>query len=161
MKTRNDFVSNSSSSSFILQFSDNGACIDKQFMKMLHYINYFNLHGCCKSKAHFEELKIRAENAFGPGCISDQYYDDNYIYITCSKQNLSKDSDCTEQITVIKDILSLKDSRFSCSCGSDGEYDLSRAAQFATLFEVKYKNITVEADDHFYYCTIRGTDLDF
>ena len=157
MKIRTDYVSNSSSSSFIVNFSDNGACIDHQFMAMLKHLRYVSVRGNCETKEQCDALKERAKSIFGSDCISD-WDDDNSIYVELDGKSIDKESDA--QIELIRDILALKDSNMNCNGGDDYGEEAAETIQLATLMEARYKPIEIEGDDHCDYSSIRGTEFD-
>ncbi len=157
MKIRTDYVSNSSSSSFIVNFSDNGACIDHQFMAMLKHLRYVSVRGNCETKEQCDALKERVKSIFGSNCISD-WDDDNSIYVELDRKSIDKESDA--QIELIKDILALKDSNMNCNGGDDYGEEAAETIQLATLMEARYKPVEIEGDDHCDYTSIRGTEFD-
>ena len=157
MKVRTDYVSNSSSSSFIIDFSDRGACIDHQFMAMLKHLRYVSVRGNCETKEQCDALKERAKSIFGSDCTGD-WCDDNSIYVELDSKSIDKESDA--QIELIRDILSLKDSNMNCNGGYDYGEEAAETIQLATLLESRYKSIEISGDDHCEYTSIRGTDLD-
>jgi hypothetical protein len=158
MKIRSDYVSNSSSSSFIIDFSDKGACIDHQFMALLKHFNSVTVRGTCETKGQCDELKERARSLFGLGCIDEWIDEDECIWVELDSKNIDKESDA--QIALIKDILSFKDSNMNCNGGDDYGSEAADAIQLATLLESRYKSIEISGDDHCDYTSIRGTDLD-
>lgn len=159
MKLRSDYVSNSSSSSFIITFNDGGKCIDEKFMEILKHCNTINVRGNCKDKAQYEEFKGRIVAEFGNKCLDEGWPDDEpEICVYADKKCIKPDNE--NQIEIIKDILALKNSGFYCGCGEDFGDDLANAIQIATILEFKYKDIAIASDDHLDYNSIRGTDLD-
>ena len=158
MKIRSDYVSNSSSSSFIIDFSDKGACIDHRFMVLLKHFNSATVRGTCETKEQCDELKERARSLFGSDCIDEWIDDDKCIWVELNHNDMDKESDA--QIELIQDILSLKDSNMNCNGGDDYGSEASDAIQLATLLESRYKSIEISGDDHCDYTSIRGTDLD-
>ena len=157
MKIRSDYVSNSSSSSFIVNFSDNGACIDHQFMAMLKHLRYVSMRGNCETKEQCDALKERVKSIFGSDCISD-WDDDNSIYVELDKESIDKESDA--QIELIRDILALKHSNMNCNGGDDYGEEAAETIQLATLMEARYKPVEIEGEDHCDYTSIRGTEFD-
>ena len=158
MKIRSDYVSNSSSSSFIIDFSDRGACIDHQFMSLLRHFNGVTLRGTCETKEQCDELKERARSLFGLDCIEEWTDEDNLIWVNLDDENIDGESDA--QIELVKDILSLADSSINCNGGDDYGSEAADAIKIATLLESRYKSIEISGDDHCDYTSIRGTDLD-
>lgn len=160
MKIRSDYVSNSSSSSFIINFNDKGKCIDKKFMEILKRCNTISVRGNCKDKAQYDEFKGRIIAEFGKKCLDEGWCDDDEpdICIYTDKKNIKPDNE--KQIEIIRDILALRNPCFDCGCGDDFGEDLANAIQTATVLEFKYKDIEIEGDDHLDYCSIRGTELD-
>ena len=158
MKIRIDYVSNSSSSSFIVNFSDNGACIDHQFMAMLKHFNSVTVRGTCETKEQCDELKERARSLFGLGCIDEWIDEDECIWVGLDDENIDKESDA--QIALIKDILALKHSNMNCNGGDDYGSEAADAIKLATLLESRYKPVEIEGEDHCDYTSIRGTEFD-
>ena len=157
MKTRNDYVSNSSSCSFIINFDDNGACIDKGFMMFLKQLKSFSVSGQCKNREQFEEIQSHAVNAFGSGSDTSS---DNDFYISIDVNRDELDIDNAAQTEAIKEIIALEDSSFYCYGGYDDFDIMVKTTQIATLLESRYKQISIQGDDHFEYDSIRGTELD-
>ena len=157
MKIRSDYVSNSSSSSFIIDFDDKGACIDEGFMKLLKHINGIILRCHCTSKKQLKELEEKAKTVFGPKVDLWTYEDELDFEVSIDSEYISEND---KQIDFIRDILQKKNGSIYCQCGDDFGEDLSNAVQVATILETRYKQISVSGDDHFDYSSIRGSDLD-
>ena len=160
MKIRNDYVSNSSSSSFIIEFTDKGACIDKHFVALLKCFRSVTVHGNCESKEQCDELKGRARVLFGDKCITDWNSDDddNCIWLELDEEDIDEGND--SQIDLIREVLALNGSNMNCNGGDDFGDEAARAIQIATLLEARYKPIEISGEDHCDYTTIRGTNLD-
>ena len=160
MKIRSDYVSNSSSSSFIIDFRDDkGACIDEGFMKLLKHINGIILRCHCASKEQLKELEEKAKTVFGPKVDLWTYEDELDFEVSVdSKQIMAEDG--YGQMNFIRLILQNENGSIYCQCGDDYGEDLSNAVQVATILETRYKQIEISGDDHFDYNSIRGTDLD-
>ena len=156
MKIRSDYVSNSSSSSFIIDFEDKGACIDKVFMNLLKHLNGIILSCVLESKDELKEFEDKAILAFGPK-VDVWKYDDLDLRVSIDSKYILEDD---KQIDYIKDVLQKKNCSIYCQCGDDWGEDLTNAIQVATILEMKYKQICVSGDDHFDYNSIRGTNLD-
>ena len=161
MKIRSDYVSNSSSSSFIINFDDNGACMDDGFMRLLSHVEGIWLRGHCKSIEQMKELAERAKVVFSGESEPEVWADEDEmdIEVTVKSRNLMVEN-ADGQIKFIKEIIDLENSGFYAQCGDDWGDDLCNAVQIATLIESKYKNVSIDGDDHFDYTSIRDTDLD-
>ena len=159
MKIRSDYVSNSSSSSFIIDFEDKGACIDEGFMKLLKHINGIILRCHCASKEQLKEFEEKAKTVFGPKVDLWTYEDDLYFEVSVNSEHIMAE-DCYGQMNFIRLILQNENGSIYCQCGDDFGEDLSNAVQIATILETRYKQISVSGDDHFDYNSIRGSDLD-
>ena len=159
MKIRSDYVSNSSSSSFIIDFEDKGACIDEGFMKLLKHLNEIIFSGTCESLEQLKELREKANALFDNRIDDCSDEDDLYFSFSISTEYIMGD-DADRQIDFIKQVLQLKNGQIYVSAGEDYGYELTRAVQIATMLEMKYKQIEISSEDHFEYDTIRGTDLD-
>ena len=159
MKIRSDYVSNSSSSSFIIDFKDNGACIDETFMALIKHLNEIRISGTCETIEQLKELKEKADALFGPKIDdwSDEY--DLYFSFSISTIYIMGD-DADQQIDFIKHVLQLKNGKMYVEAGDDYGSELTRAVQIATMLETKYRQIEISGDDHFDYRSIRGSDLD-
>ena len=160
MKIRSDYVSNSSSSSFIIDFEDKGACIDEGFMKLLKHVNGIILRCHCASKEQLKEFEEKAKNVFNPKVDIWTYNDDLDFEVSVDNRYIMAE-DGYGQMNFIRLILQNENGSIYCQCGDDFGEDLSNAVQVATILETRYKQISVSGDDHFDYNSIRGSDLDF
>ena len=159
MKIRTDYVSNSSSSSFIIDFEDNGACIDETFMSLVKHLKGIRVSGNCETIEQLKELRERADTLFGPKI--DDWSDEDDLYFSFSISTIYIMGEyAAEQIDFIKNVLQLKNGQMYVDAGDDYGYELTRATQIATMLEAKYKQIEISGEDHFDYESIRGTDLD-
>lgn len=159
MKIRQDYVSNSSSSSFIISFDDGGACIDKYFMSLVKHLNGVVFSGTCENIEQLKELRENANTLFDNGIDDWSDEDDLYFSVSISAKCIMG-KNVAEQISFIKCVLQLKNASMRCNCGDDFGSELIRAVQVATMLEFKYKDIEIEGDDHLDYNSIRGTYLD-
>ena len=159
MKIRTDYVSNSSSSSFIIDFSDKGACIDEGFMKLLKHVNGITLRCHCESLEQLKELEEKAKTVFGQNVEIWKYDDELDFEVNVDSDNIMAE-DGHGQMNFIRLILQNENGSIYCQCGDDFGEDLSNAIQVATILETKYRQIEISGDDHFDYNSIRGTDLD-
>ena len=159
MKIRSDYVSNSSSSSFIIDFEDKGACIDEGFMKLLKHINGIILRCHCASKEQLKELEEKAKTVFGQKVDLWTYEDELDFEVSVDSEQIMAE-DGYGQMNFIRLILQNENGSIYCQCGDDYGEDLSNAVQVATILETRYKQISVSGDDHFDYNSLRGTDLD-
>ena len=159
MKIRSDYVSNSSSSSFIIDFGDKGACIDEGFMKLLKHINGIILRCHCASKEQLKEFEEKAKTVFGPKVDLWTYEDELDFEVSVDSKYIMAE-DGYGQMNFIRLILQNENGSIYCQCGDDFGEDLSNAVQIATILETRYKQISVSGDDHFDYNSIRGSDLD-
>lgn len=157
MKIRSDYVSNSSSSSFIIDFEDKGACIDNGFIKLLKHINEIILSCMLESKDELKEFEEKAVLAFGPKVDVWKYDDDLDFRVSIDSKYISEDD---KQIDYIKDVLQKKNGSIYCQCGDDWGEDFTNAVQVATILEMKYKQIHISGEDHFDYNSIRGINFD-
>lgn len=159
MKIRSDYVSNSSSSSFIIDFKDNGACIDETFMSLVKHLNGIRFSGTCESLEQLKELREKANALFDNRIDdwSDEY--DLYFSFSIGAEYIMGEN-ATEQIDFIKHVIQLKNGKMYVEAGDDFGYELTRAVQIATMLETKYSQIEISGDDHFDYRSIRGSDLD-
>ena len=157
MKIRSDYVSNSSSSSFIIDFEDKGACIDEGFMKLLKHVNGIILRCHCASKEQLKELEEKAKTVFGPKVDIWTYEDELDFEVSVNSEHIMAE-DGYGQMNFI--ILQNENGTIYCQCGDDFGEDLSNAVQVATILETRYKQIEISGDDHFDYRSIRGSDLD-
>ena len=159
MKIRSDYVSNSSSSSFIIDFEDKGACIDEGFMKLLKHVNGIILRCHCASKEQLKEFEEKAKTVFGPKVDLWTYEDDLDFEVSVDNRYIMTE-DGNGQMNFIRLILQNENGSIYCQCGDDFGEDLSNAVQVATIMETRYKQIEISGDDHFDYRSIRGSDLD-
>ena len=159
MKIRNDYVSNSSSSSFIIDFEDKGACIDEGFMKLLKHVHGITLRCHCESLEQLNEFEKKAKTVFGQNVEIWKYDEELDIEVNVDSDNIMAE-DGYGQMNFIRLILQQENSSVYCQCGDDFGDDLCNAVQVATLLESKYKQIEISGDDHFDYNSIRGSDLD-
>ena len=159
MKLRSDYVSNSSSSSFIIDFEDKGVCIDEGFMKLLKHVNRIILRCHCTSKEQLKELEEKAKTVFSPKVDIWTYEDDLDFEVSVDKRYIMAE-DGYGQMDFIRLILQNEYGSIYCQCGDDYGEDLSNAVQVATILETRYKQIEISGDDHFDYRSIRGSDLD-
>ena len=160
MKIRSDYVSNSSSSSFIIDFEDKGACIDEGFMKLLKHVYGIILRCNCKSKEQLKEFEEKAKTVFNPKvdiwtCGEE---DLDFEVSVNSKHIMAEDG--YGQMDFIRLVLQNENGSIYCQCGDDFGEDLSNAVQVATILETRYKQIEISGDDHFDYRSLRGSDLD-
>jgi len=160
MKIRSDYVSNSSSSSFIIDFNDKGACIDETFMSIIKHLNGIRFSGTCETIEQLKELRERANEVFGPKIDDWSDEDDLYFSFCISSKYIMGENSAAEQIDFIKQVIQLKDGRMYVEAGDDFGSELTRAVQIATMLEAKYRQIEISGDDHLDYDTIRGTYLD-
>ena len=157
MKTRNDFVSNSSSCSFVIQFNDDGASFDSNFLKILKQSAQSIVMTIESDNA--DEIADMAENAkaiYGKAVTVEEYEDNQYV-LDFIAEKLNPDN--STEIDVFKMLLRYC-TQFYVNCGEDFGSDLVRAVQTATVLELKYKDIEIQEDDHLEYETIRGTVLE-
>lgn len=159
MKIRNDYVSNSSSSSFIIDFKDNGDCIDETFMSLIKHLRGILFGGTCESLEQLKELRDRADTLFDHRIDDCSDEDDLYFSLFIDTEYILGDY-IDQQIDFIKHVLQLKNGRMYVNAGDDYGSELARTVQIATMLEMKYKQIEISSEDHFEYDTIRGTDLD-
>ena len=159
MKIRSDYVSNSSSSSFIIDFEDKGACIDGGFMNLLKHMEEIMFSGTCESLEQLKELREKANALFDNRIDDCSDEDDLYFSFSISTEYIVGD-DVDRQIDFIKQVLQLKNGKMYVQAGDDYGSELTRAVQIATMLEMKYKQIEISGDDHLDYDTIRGTYLD-
>ena len=160
MKIRSDYVSNSSSSSFIIDFKDDkGACIDETFMSLVKHLNGIRIGGTCESLEQLKELREKANALFDNRIDDWSDEDDLYFSFSISTIYIMGD-DADQQIDFIKHVLQLKNGQMYVEAGDDYGSELTRAVQIAMMLEMKYKQIEISGDDHLDYDTIRGTDLD-
>ena len=159
MKIRSDYVSNSSSSSFIIDFEDKGACIDEGFMKLLKHVKGIVLRCHCASKEQLKEFEEKAKTVFGPKVDLWTYEDDLDFEVSVDNRYIMTE-DGNGQMNFIRLILQNENGSIYCQCGDDFGEDLSNAVQVATIMETRYKQIEISGDDHFDYNSIRGSDLD-
>ena len=159
MKIRSDYVSNSSSSSFIIDFKDNGACIDEGFMKLLKHVKGIVLRCHCTSKEQLKELEEKAKTVFGPKVDLWTYEDDLDFEVSVNSKHIMAE-DGYGQMNFIRLVLRNENGSIYCQCGDDFGDDLCNAVQVATILETRYKQIEISGDDHFDYNSIRGSDLD-
>ena len=159
MKIRSDYVSNSSSSSFIIDFEDKGACIDEGFMKLLKHVKGIVLRCRCASKEQLKEFEEKAKTVFGQKVDLWTYEDDLDFEVSVNSKHIMAE-DGYGQMNFIRLILQNENGSIYCQCGDDFGEDLSNAVQVATILETRYKQIEISGDDHFDYNSIRGSDLD-
>ena len=160
MKIRSDYVSNSSSSSFIIDFADKGACIDEGFMKLLKHINGIMLSCHCTSVEQAKELEEKAKTVFGQKVDTWTYEGNMDFEVTVKSEQIVDGADGQGQMDFIRLILQNEEGSIYCQCGQDFGEDLSNAVQVATILETRYKQIEISGDDHLDYRSIRGSDLD-
>jgi len=158
MKIRPDFVSNSSSCSFIIRFDDNGKSFDSNFFKILKLsAETINLKVSYQSENELASLVKSTTEAFKNAVKVDKGFDDNEVDFNFKASKIDADDKC--QVSVFRKLLKNCTS-FYVSCGEDFGSDLVDAVKTAVLLESKYKAVSIDGDDHFDYTSIRGTDID-
>ena len=88
MKIRSDYVSNSSSSSFIIDFEDKGACIDETFMSLIGCLKGFTLNGTCNNAEQLNEYREKARAVFGENIEDWSDENDLSLYISVDSKNI-------------------------------------------------------------------------
>lgn len=138
---RNDFVSNSSSSSFIIN-DCNKIKIDDRFLKILKSIeSYVTFSYDRILPSEIKEL-IEKNDKFKPMEYSRTYEVEVNDPSTLDKTDLD----------ILKQLFKTCN-RVYCSCGEDYEYNCL-TAQICTLLEIYY-GIIPEGNDHFDYESIQ------
>ena len=150
MKVRTDFVSNSSSTSFIISTDNLGISkLDTKFFKLLSRCEC--LYFFAKEDGFSKELVEEAKVHFGKRLE----FDENCIELDLNSIKLA-DKDA---MSVVKKLLAEAES-VTCSYGCDdcGEY-VGEATQVCTILELLY-GIVPEGDDHFYYDSIKRLEVE-
>ena len=129
MKTRSDFVSNSSSSSFIIVDCIKGV----QYLKSLGILDDYSLNDVEvrfeMSRAAYDSMKSELNGQFR---ISEHWHDDEMSYVSCSMSTLSELPDSV--------LSSMKNLELSCD-----DYD-SGLTLTLSLMALALKNNGVEID---------------
>lgn len=146
MKTRLDFVSNSSSTSFILNAEDiNSSIVDLRFLELIG--NCVTLYFNSKAEEYSESILKEAKDHFENACT---YAEDNTIEVELKDISLAT----KPTLKVFLDILQ-ETSVITCSYGCDdcGDF-VGEATQVCTMLELLY-DVLPEGDDHFLYDSVK------
>lgn len=169
MKTRNDFVSNSSSCSFVIQNPgeikfDNNLVMIFANANYLHFIDvsFWNMHKVkgVKSVKSFDKFKNDVIKVFGAKAnVSFEHRDcdsvpPEEVYVEIDTDNFWKNYNAKKQNMLEK--LIANSYAIHMNFGEDCEGGIERATQAATLLDYAY-DADIESDDsHFDYSPVEN-----
>lgn len=145
MKIRTDYVSNSSSTSFVISANDLSLDkLDEKFFKLIGSVELIYFYA--RSSGFSKELVNEAKAFFG------KRFDVDDTCITLDLNSIKLWHEDT--IAIVKKIIA-ESSELTCSydCDDGGEF-VGEATQICTMLELLY-DVVPEGDDHFNYASIK------